>query len=122
MTKYAAQAKYNAKTRYRVVVNLNTNTDQDIIRHVEKLDNVQGYIKGLIRKDMEQNGCEYCAGEAALYQQNSAGELHLGTFGDNRTLEFTHNACPPHAACSAKYLKNKAVYIINNCPNCGRKL
>lgn len=55
MTKYAAQAKYNAKTRYRVAVNLNTNTDQDIIQHVEKLDNVQGYIKGLIRKDMEQS-------------------------------------------------------------------
>lgn len=50
--KYAAQAKYNAKTRVRYVLNLNKNTDPDILEHLEKLDNVQGYLKKLIRKDI----------------------------------------------------------------------
>ena len=50
--KYAAQAKYNTKTRVRYVLNLNKNTDPDILEHLEKLDNVQGYLKKLIRKDI----------------------------------------------------------------------
>lgn len=49
---YDAQARYNAKTRRRVALNLNTNTDPDILEHLEKLDNVQGYLKQLIRADM----------------------------------------------------------------------
>lgn len=49
---YDAQARYNAKTRRRYVLNLNTNTDPDILEHLEKLDNVQGYLKQLIRDDM----------------------------------------------------------------------
>ena len=53
--KYAPQAKYIAKTRYRVAINLNTNTDQDIIQHIDELDNVQGYIKSLIRKDLNND-------------------------------------------------------------------
>ena len=51
--RYAAQERYHAKTRYRVAINLNKKTDPDIIEHLEKLDNVQGYIKALIRADMK---------------------------------------------------------------------
>ena len=31
---------------------LNKNTEPDLIAHLESIDNVQGYIKTLIRKDM----------------------------------------------------------------------
>lgn len=55
---YDAQARYNAKTRRRVALNLNTNTDPDILEHLEKLDNVQGYLKRLIREDMAKQGRE----------------------------------------------------------------
>ena len=51
-SKYAAQERYHAKTRYRVAINLNKKTDPDIIELLEKLDNVQGYIKALIRADL----------------------------------------------------------------------
>jgi len=34
------------------VLNLNKNTDPDILHHLEALDNVQGYIKSLIRADI----------------------------------------------------------------------
>lgn len=50
--KYAAQERYIAKTRRRYVLNLNKNTDKDLLEHLEKVENVQGYIKALIRADM----------------------------------------------------------------------
>ena len=53
--KYAPQERYNKKTRRRYVINLNKNTDQDIIDYLDQLDNVQGYIKDLIRTDMERD-------------------------------------------------------------------
>lgn len=39
----------------RVVVKLNKESDKDILDHLDSLPNVQGYIKSLIRKDIEQN-------------------------------------------------------------------
>lgn len=54
-SKYGAQARYNAKTRRRYVINLNKNTDPDILTHLDKLDNVQGYIKSLIRADIAKS-------------------------------------------------------------------
>lgn len=50
--KYAAQAKYDARTRRRYVINLNKVTDPDILEHLEKIDNVQGYLKSLVRADI----------------------------------------------------------------------
>lgn len=54
--KYAPQARYNEKTRRRYVLNLNKNTDGEILEHLEKLPNVQGYLKELIRADMKRDG------------------------------------------------------------------
>ncbi len=47
-----ASMKYNAENVKQVKLNLNKKTDADIIQHLESKDNVQGYIKDLIRKDM----------------------------------------------------------------------
>lgn len=52
--KYASQARYIAKTRRRYVLNLNKNTDGDLLEHLEKIDNVQGYLKELIKMDMQK--------------------------------------------------------------------
>lgn len=51
--KQTPQDRYAAKAIRRYALNLNRNTDADILEHLEKLDNVQGYIKALIRSDME---------------------------------------------------------------------
>lgn len=51
--KYAPQARYIARTRRRYVINLNKNTDGEILAHLEKMDNVQGYIKELIKADIK---------------------------------------------------------------------
>lgn len=49
-----ASAKYNESNVKQVKMNLNRKTDADILKHLEKIDNIQGYIKSLIRKDMER--------------------------------------------------------------------
>lgn len=60
-----AVKKYDAANTKQVHLKLNTKTDADIIRRLEGMDNVQGYIKSLIRADMgrirSQNGSQ--AGE-----------------------------------------------------------
>lgn len=39
---------------YKIIaVRLNENTDQDIIQALEQIDNTSGYIKALIRRDLE---------------------------------------------------------------------
>ena len=47
-----ASAKYNESNVKQVKMNLNRKTDADIIEHLSRCENVQGYIKNLIRKDM----------------------------------------------------------------------
>ena len=53
-----ASIKYNSTHVKQIKLNLNLRTDQDIINHLETLENKQGYIKGLIREDIakEQEG------------------------------------------------------------------
>jgi hypothetical protein len=45
---------YNAEHVKQVQLGLNLRTDADIIRYLQSLTNVQGYIKQLIREDMEK--------------------------------------------------------------------
>lgn len=47
-----AAIKYNAKNVKQIKLNLNRKTDADIIEYLEKVDNTQGLIKDLIRKNM----------------------------------------------------------------------
>ena len=49
-----ATAEYHAKHLKRVPINLNDRTDRDIIEHLNSISNVQGYIKELIRKDINK--------------------------------------------------------------------
>lgn len=49
---YEYNEAYQKKMIRRVVVKLNKNTDKDILAKIEATDNVQGYIKSLIRADI----------------------------------------------------------------------
>lgn len=46
------KAKYDKENTVQVKFKFNKNTDQDIIEHLNKQNNKQGYIKKLIRKDI----------------------------------------------------------------------
>lgn len=52
--KRRAIKKYDAANTRQIHLKLNTNTDADILEHLDGLDNVQGYIKRLIREDMNR--------------------------------------------------------------------
>lgn len=49
-----ATAKYDAANTIQYHLKLNKQTDADIIAHLDMIDNKQGYIKDLIRKDMNK--------------------------------------------------------------------
>ena len=49
-----ANAKYDAKTARYFSLNLNRNTDNELIEHLEQQESIQAYIKRLIREDMKK--------------------------------------------------------------------
>lgn len=49
-----AVKRYQDKTTRLMSIRLNLNTDADIIRRLEEVASKQGYIKELIRKDMQR--------------------------------------------------------------------
>ncbi|MCC6095217.1 MAG: hypothetical protein LIV24_09415 [Eubacterium sp.] len=51
---YEAQKRYKKKYVKHVMLSLNKRTDTDIIKKLDSLENKQGYIKKLIRKDIEE--------------------------------------------------------------------
>ena len=48
------QDKYNAANTTRVFIRLNNKTDADILDYLSAIDNKQGFIKELIRADMQR--------------------------------------------------------------------
>lgn len=50
-----ASIKYDRDNTKRIFIKLNTNTDIDILDHLENKPNKQGYIKELIRNDMKKD-------------------------------------------------------------------
>lgn len=49
-----AQKKYDAANTKQFHLKLNRNTDWDIIEKLDNVPNMQGYIKRLIRSDLEK--------------------------------------------------------------------
>ncbi len=49
-----ASRKYDDAHTQRIYIKLNKGTDADILEHLEKVGNKQGYIKSLIRADMKK--------------------------------------------------------------------
>lgn len=50
-----ASEKYDREHTVQIKLKLNKKTDADILEALESVPNKQGYIKSLIRKDIEQN-------------------------------------------------------------------
>jgi rubrerythrin len=54
-----ATAQYDKENTRRINLKLNNKTDAEIIKILEEQDNIQGYIKRLIKLDKEQRPKEY---------------------------------------------------------------
>jgi hypothetical protein len=50
----SAVARYNAANTKQYPFRINLNTDQDILEKLEKVSSVAGYIKQLIREDIQR--------------------------------------------------------------------
>ena len=48
-----AQDKYSQKVK-QVILKFNTETELDLLEHLQKQDRIQTYIKMLIKQDMEK--------------------------------------------------------------------
>lgn len=46
--------KYNKKMQRNITLSLNRKTDADMITFLENKENIVGYIKSLVRKDMDK--------------------------------------------------------------------
>lgn len=53
-TGYEADMKYKKNNTKQIALRLNYNTDADILAKLESVENTQGYIKDLIRADIEK--------------------------------------------------------------------
>lgn len=51
-----AKVRYQKKVMRQVSLKLNMNQDKELIDKLDRVENVQGYIKALIRADIEKNG------------------------------------------------------------------
>lgn len=54
IVKYASQQKYDKANTTQIRMKLNLKTDADILAKLESVGNKQGYIKALIRADIEK--------------------------------------------------------------------
>ena len=51
-SKYDPQNRYRARVVRKFTVDVNRNTEMEMLEHLERQPNVNQYIKGLIRADM----------------------------------------------------------------------
>ena len=52
--KETAKERYDKKTARYFSLKLNKRTDERLIEKLESVDSIQGYIKSLVQKDIEQ--------------------------------------------------------------------
>lgn len=67
--------------------------------------------------------CKYCEGDETLYQESNYADVYIGNFGKRKVLKVESKPqCPKFVDCSAKGMIKSAVFFIDYCPACGRKL
>ena len=67
-----AIAKYDAENTTRISMKLNNKTDADILQKLAEVESKQGYIKELIRKDLQKQTAKNPLTEANLQGEFSA--------------------------------------------------
>lgn len=56
MTYYKSAAKYEREKLLKVLVKFNRNTEPDLVAHMEEQPNRAGYLKRLVKEDLERGG------------------------------------------------------------------
>lgn len=69
--------------------------------------------------------CEYCdenATDLIVYQETRDIQLFINAGGNASALYIEADGCPDIARCGLHHVPLRGAFIINFCPNCGRKL
>lgn len=100
--------------------------EQNSAKVCEECKDAVFFAKKLQKKpeesEVQEQGCEYCAGTSKLYQHTIHTNLYINTFGKARTLVVECYPCPPYADCSHKGTPARSAFLIKFCPECGRRL
>ena len=87
--KRKAIKKYDETHTRQLNMKLNLKTDADIFEHLNKQESVQGYIKGLIRKDIEMKIPEVTVHNFRSERKEIEQSLKPCPFCGNNELEFS---------------------------------
>ena len=90
-------ANYEKENLRQIRLKINRKTEPELLAWIEKQDNIQGYIKELIRKDMEQEPKNAILRNQIWYCQKCKNPVEMFNFG-----EF-NNYCP---FCGQKLMWN----------------
>ena len=109
-----ASMKYNQANVKQIKLSLNKKTDSDVIAILESKDNVQGYIKDLIRRD---NG-----NQAEWIEHTSKGLSDLGYFLCSNCKRGFQRIEKGIRTSDVPYINGQPyeLHAIDKyCPNCG---
>ena len=116
------QYKYDKDNTKQYRLKLNTTHDQDIIKHLDSMDNKQGYIKSLIRQDMQHKEQPHNPGTIGTGFYCTAKGDRPHDHGKGGTI---YHACLLIAICSI-YVPQRSdhtcqhsqILSANMCPRC----
>lgn len=63
MTYYPSNAKYERENLLRVMVKFNRKTEPELVERIESQENKAGYLKSLVKSDIERDAQENEEGE-----------------------------------------------------------
>jgi hypothetical protein len=111
-----ARKKYDLENTRQIRIKLNKKTDKDILDCLDSQENRQGYIKKLIRTDIQ--GCRFCKNVTIEHEEKyvelAYGDMYLGLTPWGYVLKVYYTHCI-----------NKGIvgnFLIEYCPGCGRNL
>lgn len=93
-----------------------------IERGVDKSDALLHVVSYLKERQKREDECQFCKGKSLLYQHTNHTKLYMNTSNKARILITECDPCPPFANCCLKNNQARSAFIINFCPECGRKL
>ena len=102
-----AVRKYDAANTSQFHLKLNNKTDEELIEHLKRQANIQGYLKELIRDDMKKTEAR------AFWETHTSFDFPWDA--NNPVVDKTKLRC---SMCGRVYENTGEMY--EKCPSCGR--
>lgn len=85
MAYYKSNAKWQKKNTKLETIRLNIYSDADIIKYLQTIDNKQGYLKALLREEMDKKGfvCPHPSKKEVDKYEEYLCDLEFGEIEEN---------------------------------------